>query len=86
MPTADSLIEAHFTGGFNAFAEHFYRTVNYPAAARESCGIGHLHVRLTLQEGRGLKSIEFLNAFGYGMEQDVGRVLKASVGEWRGHG
>ncbi|MBC6993484.1 hypothetical protein QWY85_16345 [Neolewinella lacunae] len=79
-------LEDHFEGGEKAFLNQVYSHIRYPRMARENCGIGHLHVRLTLKETGGLQQIDFLNPFGFGVEEDVTNLLMKTNDGWIGTG
>ncbi len=75
-------LEEHFEGGEKAFLNQVYSHIRYPRMARENCGIGHLHVKLTLKETGGLQQIDFLNPFGFGVEEDVTNLLMKTNSGW----
>lgn len=81
-----AFLEAHYDGGERAFLEDVYQTIRYPQAARANCGIGHLRVRVIVKADGGLQRITFLTPFGYGVPEEVTRVLSAHQRKWIGTG
>jgi len=79
-------LEKYYQGGEKEFLVNVYEKINYPLQARNRCGIGHLHVKLTLNPNKGIKEIEFLNPFGFGVEEDVIQLLKKMNKLWKGLG
>ena len=78
----DQVLDTRYTGGSKAFLELIYRNITYPAAARNSCGIGNLHVEITVSKSGQLRKLDFLNDFGYGVNDEVASILLATKGQW----
>ncbi|MFK7809700.1 MAG: hypothetical protein AB8F74_17980 [Saprospiraceae bacterium] len=79
-------IDLYYEDGAKSFLKTIYENINYPKEARLNCGIGHLHVRLTINPKNGIDDITFLNPFGFGVEEDVQKTLRITETGWNGAG
>jgi len=78
----ETVLPAHFVGGIDGFLRHFFEKVKYPADARLNCRSGQLLIKVTVSPKGEVQAVAFLNQLGYGIEEEVESVLKASDGKW----
>lgn len=79
----DEFIEAHYEGGTKGFLTLFYENVNYPNEARSHCVMGVVKIRLTISETGKVEKIGFYNKLGYGIEEEIVRVIELTEGNWK---
>ncbi|MCU0347704.1 MAG: energy transducer TonB [Saprospiraceae bacterium] len=77
------VLEERFEGGFQGFLRHFYQLVKYPQAARSNCRTGQLLVAVKISSDGAIQGVSFLNKLGFGIEEEVERVIKTSAGKWK---
>ncbi|MEZ5059024.1 MAG: hypothetical protein R2879_18475 [Saprospiraceae bacterium] len=77
------VLENNYQDGYEAFLNLIYKNIKYPEEARINCGIGVLRTKVTIGAEGKLKAIEFLNNFGFGVDQEVVRILKMTEENWK---
>lgn len=74
--------QAEFPGGMNLFYKFVYNSIKMPKEASENKVSGTLFVRFYIEADGSLSDIKIIKDLGYGLGEEVTRVLNRSV-KWK---
>ncbi len=83
MSSLSNFLNENYQEGERAFLEKIYKNIDYPKSARDARRVGKLKVIIKITPRGQLKEIEFLNKLGYGLEEEVIRMINLVGNDWK---
>jgi TonB family protein len=82
--SADTIFDRRpiYINGMLGFANNLLRQIRYPAIARESNKVGEVIIAFTIDEEGNATNFTVKKKLGYGLEDEVLRVIKQNDGVW----